>query len=381
MRLLVAVGGGGHFAPALALIQSMRKRRNSVLLVGRKYSMEGDRAISFEYQSARKNKINFKQITSGRLQRRFTRYTLLSILKIPYGFVQSYLIIRKFKPEVVLSFGGYVSFPIAVCAFLMGIPIVVHEQTLEAGLSNRVVSLLAKKVCISWKSSRRFFQKSKIVRTGNPIRKFKIKSLKTALGKNHLEDKEFKEFPLLYITGGSLGSHVINEAVKESLIELLESFRIIHQTGDSRKYNDFDKLSFLRAGMPEGLKGRYFPTKFVDSAYVGSVLSDADLVVTRSGINTITELMYFGKPTIAIPLPHSQKDEQVKNANFLKETGLGEVISQKDLSGVSLKNKIFELLLRKNEYLVASAKAKEIIVQDSAQKIVDVLTDVISHDL
>ncbi len=381
MRLLVAVGGGGHFAPALALTQTLRKKRNAVLLVGRKYSIEGDRTLSFEYQSARKNKINFKPIISGRLQRQFTRYTLLSLLKIPYGFIQSYLIVRKFKPDVVLSFGGYVSFPVALCAFFLGIPVVVHEQTLEAGLSNRIVSILAKKVCISWRSSAKFFQRAKTVRTGNPIRKFKIKPLKTALGQNCLEDKEYKDFPLLYITGGSLGSHAINQTVKECIEDLLGKFRVIHQTGNSKKYIDFDILSNLRAGLKQEQKDRYFIAKFIDSAYVGSVLYRADLIIARSGINTITELLYFGKPTIVIPLPFSQKNEQVKNAFFLKEMGLGEVLLQKDLSGITLKNKIFELFANRKSYLTNFAKAKEAIIQEAAQNIVNVLEKVTHPDL
>ncbi len=381
MRLLIAVGGGGHFAPALALIQSLRKKRNLVLLVGRKYSMEGDKAISFEYQSAKRNKINFKPIVSGRVQRKFTRYTILSILKLPHGFIQSYFIIRKFKPNVVLSFGGYISFPVAVCSFLMGIPVVVHEQTLEAGLSNRIVSFMARKVCISWKSSRKFFKKEKTILTGNPIRNFKIKSLRTVLGSNFLEESQYKDFPLLYITGGSLGSHAINEAVEGCIEELLEKCRVIHQTGDSQKYKDYDKLSNLRTELRQDKKDKYYITKFIDSSYVGSVLEKADLVITRSGINTITELLYFGKPAITIPLPFAQKDEQVKNANFFKKTGLGEIILQKDLSSYILKNKIFEMLANKQTYLNSAASARKFTSSDSAQNIIDVLEGVASNAL
>lgn len=378
MRLLMAVGGGGHFAPALAVVQSLKKKRNTILMVGRKYSLEGDKAISFEYHLARKNKINFKPIASARLQRKFTRYTLLSILKLPWGFLRSYSIIRSFKPNVTLCFGGYISFPVAVCSFLMGIPVVVHEQTLEAGLSNRIVSIFAKKACISWKSSRKFFPGQKTVLTGNPIRKFKIKSLNSVLGKNVFKDTD-RDLPLLYITGGSLGSHVINEAVAGCLDELLEGYRIIHQTGDSKKYRDFDRLSKLKQGFKLKKQERYYLTKFIDASDIGSILEKADLVVSRSGINTVTEILYFGSPAILIPLPFSQKNEQMKNSDFLKRAGLAEIILQKDLSSDVLKNKISEMIARKEDASKNVKEAKKLLKPESAPDIVDVLEQVGQH--
>src|SRR5436305_1641956 len=132
MKLLIVAGGGGHFAPALAVIEKLPKEIE-ILVVGRKYVFEGDRTLSLEYQTATKLRIPFKTLTTGRLQRKFTRYTFNSLLKIPIGLSQATNILTKFKPDAVLSFGGYISVPVTLAASILRIPLVLHEQTLEAG--------------------------------------------------------------------------------------------------------------------------------------------------------------------------------------------------------------------------------------------------------
>jgi UDP-N-acetylglucosamine--N-acetylmuramyl-(pentapeptide) pyrophosphoryl-undecaprenol N-acetylglucosamine transferase len=132
MKLLIVAGGGGHFAPSLAVIEKLPKDVE-VLLVGRKYALEGDSALSFEYQTAKKLKLQFVSITAGRFQRKFTRHTIGSLLKSPIGLIGAIRAIREYKPDVVLSFGGYVSVPVVIAAAFQKIPIVVHEQVLGAG--------------------------------------------------------------------------------------------------------------------------------------------------------------------------------------------------------------------------------------------------------
>ncbi len=158
MKLLIVAGGGGHFAPALAVIEKLPKDWE-LLVVGRKYVFEGDQSFSLEYQTAKKLNIPFKPLTTGRLQRKFTKYTINSLLKIPVGLAQATAILNGFKPDVVLSFGGYVSVPITLSASILRIPIVIHEQTLEAGVANKLVARFARKICISWEQFGEVFSK------------------------------------------------------------------------------------------------------------------------------------------------------------------------------------------------------------------------------
>ncbi len=177
MKLLIVAGGGGHFAPALSVIEKLPKDWD-LLLVGRKYSLEGDAALSLEYQTAERMHIPFRMLTTGRIQRKLTRHSLLSLLKTPIGMVQALSILRDFKPDVVLSFGGYVAVPLVLAAHFLRIPIIIHEQTFGAGLANKISSRFADKVCISWEESRKYFPNGKVVVTGNPVRKFQISNFK-----------------------------------------------------------------------------------------------------------------------------------------------------------------------------------------------------------
>ena len=344
---------GGHLSPALAVINALPKDIQ-VLFIGRKHALEGDNALSLECKTITSLKVPYAIISTGRLQRIITRHTIPSLFKIPYGFIQSFFILRNFKPDVVLGFGGYLSLPVGLSAFILGIPLVIHEQTLEAGAANRILGFLAKRICISWDSSRKFFPKEKTVLTGNPNRishaefisaSSKILNLvrqAQSLSDNRRQVQNDTK-PIIYITGGSSGSHFINTLVEGCIKELLEKFIIIHQIGDAQEYHDFDRLEKLKGTLSEELKSRYVITKFIDPKDIGSVLKKADLVVSRSGINTITELIFFKRPALLIPLPYSQNNEQLKNAQFFKNEGLGEILYQsEDL----MSNRFLEVLIK-----------------------------------
>ena len=353
---------GGHLSPALSVMEALPKDIE-ILFVGRKYSFEGDKALSLEYKTVRSLNIPFAEITSGRLQRKLTRYTISSLLKFPVGIIQSFLILRKFKPDAVVGFGGYVSLAVTLSAFLMRIPVVIHEQTLEAGISNKIISTFAKKICISWDSSRPFFPKEKTVLTGNPVRKFTIDNFQFSID---------KKLPTVYITGGSSGSHFINKLVEGCIKGLLEKFNVIHQTGDSA-FGDFDRLANLRLNFPSLLRARYILKKFIDPSVVGSILSNSDLVISRAGVNTMTELIYFEKPAILIPIPFSQGSEQLKNAKFLESHNLGKVMLQNQTDSKSLYQEIALMFEEKGKYELDKTKSGSLHVDINAQKIVEVI--------
>lgn len=369
MKLLIVSGGGGHFSPALAVIQSMPEDWD-VTVVGRQYAFEGDKALSFEYQTAKKLGIKFRTLATGRLQRKFTRHTLSSLMKVPVGFAQALQILNEEKPDVVLSFGGYVSVPIGFAAHTLGIPIVLHEQIFSAGLSNKLIARFAKKICISWKESAEHLPKAKTVLTGNPLRKYPLSNFKSPVSNE-------ENLPLIFITGGSGGSHAVNVLVEGCLEKLLQKYCVVHQMGDAQEFNDFARLETLKSGLPDPLRGRYFPYKFVEPTEMFQFLMWANLVVCRSGINTVTELVYMGKPSLLIPLPYGQHDEQLENAKFVQKIGLGEVLEQEGLTSEELYGKIEEMMGNIEKYKEHAEAAKQLVDPHAAEKVIEVVKQVV----
>jgi UDP-N-acetylglucosamine--N-acetylmuramyl-(pentapeptide) pyrophosphoryl-undecaprenol N-acetylglucosamine transferase len=139
---------GGHVTPALAVIEELQKdRKNKILYFGRKYSFEGDNTLANDYQIVAKiNRITYVNLATGRLQRKLTRHTISSLFKIPRGFFQAMSELRRNRPDVILSFGGYLAVPVVLAGWLLKIPVITHEQTVVVGLSNRIISFFAKKI-------------------------------------------------------------------------------------------------------------------------------------------------------------------------------------------------------------------------------------------
>ncbi len=372
MKILIVAGGGGHFAPALAVIEKLPKECE-ILVVGRKYVFEGDQSLSLEYQTATKLNLPFRPLTTGRLQRKFTRYTINSLLKIPIGLSQATSILTQFKPDVVLSFGGYVSVPITLAASILRIPLVIHEQTLEAGISNKLVSKFARKVCISWEQSAKYFPAGKTILTGNPLRKeFEMGDLRTDKFKKTLSHARPHE-PTIYVTGGSSGSHAINILIEGVVEKLLQKYNIVHQVGEAKQYNDFERLSKLRDSLDMELKSGYTLVKYIEPSKVADYLNTANLVIARSGMNTVTELMYFGKPSILIPLPYGQHQEQLKNAQFMKSLGLAEIAEQSTLTSEKLSVLIDQIFANIDTYSNNADAGRKLIDKNAADKIIEVV--------
>jgi UDP-N-acetylglucosamine--N-acetylmuramyl-(pentapeptide) pyrophosphoryl-undecaprenol N-acetylglucosamine transferase len=353
---------GGHLSPALSIIQNLNK--DEVYYIGRKHTFEGDKAVSLEYQEISKLKIPFFTIKTGRLQRTLTRYTFFSLAKLPVGFFQAFKILKKINPDIVISFGGYLSIPVGFAAKVLKIPLVLHEQTLEAGFANKILSRFAEKICISWETSAKYFPKEKVILTGNPIKKEIIEVSNLT--------KKTNSSPFVYITGGSSGSHAINLLISKTINKLSKKYIIFHQTGDSQKYKDFDRLTEIKKELDVKYSKNYTLKKFLDSKTSAQIIQNADLVIGRSGINTVTELIYLNKPAILIPLPFSQKNEQAKNAEFMKSLGLAEVINQDLLTDKLFLEKVNSMFDNLIEYKLKN----KISFDNSSEKIINVLKDV-----
>ncbi len=317
MKLLIT---GGHLAPALAAIDYLKKNNPEVevIFVGRQFAQDGDSTISLEFKEITGRKINFFPIVTGRLTRIFSLKSFISLFKIPVGFFQAFKIISQEKPDVILSFGSYIALPMAVVGFLFKIPVYTHEQTICPGLANRMIAFFARKVFCAFIESFPFFPRNKVILTGNPVREsmFQIRNQIFQIEKNR---------PVIYFTGGTLGSHSINLHVKKILPQLLKKFIVIHQTGDTKEYRDFEMLEKIK-------KENYYLAKHFFDGEISYIYSLADLVVGRAGANTFFDLMALKKPALFIPLPWSANQEQLKQAEIFKKDGVGEIFSQSDES-------------------------------------------------
>lgn len=315
---------GGHMAPALGFINVLPKE-SDIVYIGRQYPFEKDLGESLEQKTIRERGIRFVPLRSGRMQRKLSAQTIPSLLKIPQGLATAYQLLKKEKPDVVVGFGGYLSVPIGISAKLLRMPLVIHESTIEAGLANKVLAPLADRICISWESSRAFFPMKKTVLTGDPLLPFATdKPLPVP------ENKE--KLPFVVVTGGSAGSHAVNTAIMQILPELLEIATVLHLTGDAQEFRDYDVLLEKKESLPQKLQKRYRLEKFLDPEIINSVFAKADLVIGRSGINTVATLLMLSKKAILIPLLVGQKDEQLKNAKLMESEGLATIIDQHTLS-------------------------------------------------
>ncbi len=350
---------GGHFSPAYSLIQEL-KGEHDILVIGRQYAFEGDTNETYEYKVCKKFNIPFEVINAGRLQRKFTKHTIPAAARFPQGVAQALKILKKEKPSVIVTFGGYVGLPVAIAARILSIPIVLHEQTLHAGLSARLISKFASVILISFPSSRASFKGKRVVLTGNPIRPELLHSAKKL--------KQTK--PIIYITGGSTGSHAINSAVSQVVPSLLTKFIIFHQTGDSKEFGDYEKIKKIQTDLPNDLQKSYFVEKFFPPEEVATLIASASFVISRSGINTVTELIALKTPAILIPLPHGQHNEQLQNAKFFESLGLGHVILQDDITPHLLLATIHAMIKEKNEFERKFQQAQIYIHHDAVKKIV-----------
>lgn len=358
---------GGHLTPALAVIEELQAQGGwQIIFIGRKYALEGEKTISVEYKTINNLGIPFFNLTTGRLQRSLTRYTIPSVFKIPFGFIQALFLLNKMKPNVILSFGGYLALPVVFAGWLKGVPILTHEQTAVPGLANRIIAFFAQKICVSWPQTMEWFPKKKVVLTGNPIRKAVFMA---GVKPIHLEGVQ-EDVPLIYITGGSLGAHAINQVVAEILPKLLEKYWIIHQCGASEIYKDYEKLQTVSCKLSTIAKRRYFLTKYVENKDIGWVLNSADLVISRSGANIVSELAALGKPAILIPLPWAGGGEQIENAKILENAGMAKILRQENLSGEILLNTIDSLIAEIEKYKENAEKAKNLVKLDAARKII-----------
>lgn len=295
----------GHVLPNIAVIDELKKlaalhdQKLDITYFG---SYSGP-----ERQVALQNKLKFKAVLCGKLRRYFAWQNFLDVGKIPLGVLQAifYLIIKR--PKVVFSKGGFVSVPVCVAAWLLRIPLILHESDLSPGVANKICARFAKKICLSFDESSRFFRrKNQVIITGNPVRSM-------VLGGDEKTGFEITHLPqgkaVLLVMGGSQGATQINDLIWHNLDDLLAQFSVVHITGHGHKKPGFKQKGYLQLEYAhEDLPHLY---------------AMSDFIISRGGANSLWEIAAIGKPALIIPLMHAtSRGDQVENAKiFTKKFG------------------------------------------------------------
>lgn len=326
---------GGHHSSALPVIKNLRIRYPDVSLywLGHKYSLKGDKNVTLEYKEITSLGIEFTEIRTAKV---YKSYNPIKLLKLFVGFAQSYRALRLIKPDIIVSFGGYLAVPVVIVGKFLSIPSITHEQTLVSGYANRVISKFVQKIMISWESSAKYFNTDKVVFTGIPLREEIFQSNSNAF-------KFENALPSLLILGGKTGSHIINKFIISNLGVLLKDYNIIHQCGDNSIHRDYDEAVKKYESLAEPPRGTYVVRKFIFSDEIGEAYAEADIVISRSGAHTIAELASLGKKAILIPIPWVSHNEQMENALYLAKKGNAVIIKENELSLEKLVECILEL--------------------------------------
>lgn len=324
---------GGHLTPAVATIEYLQKKypQIRILFVGRVYSQQSERQPAKERETCEKLGIPFFYLDAPKFHRRAWWRNIQELPKVAPAFWEAVQIIRQENVSLFLSFGGYLAVPVAIAAKLLGRLVVTHEQTKTVGLANQFLGHLADRVAISSEASRRFFPGNKVELTGNPIRSSLLREY--ARRPDWIPDSAK---PMLYITGGSQGSQVINHIISQLLPQLTERFVVVHQCGMSENQRYFYDLTAAADELPESRRALYRVREWIDEREVSWIMQHADLAVSRSGANTVQELTINALPAVFIPLPFAHNNEQYKNAEKLAEAGAAMLLEQKDLTPESL---------------------------------------------
>ncbi len=357
LRVVIAGGGtGGHLFPGIAIAQEFlaKNAENSVLFVGT--------GKQFEVSILSETGFAHRRITAEGFKGRGVWHQLVSILKVPKGIVESILILKDFKPHIVIGVGGYSAGPLVMGARLLGIKIVLHEQNILPGITNRILSRFADRIYVSFAETIMGVTPKKIRFTGNPVRKEIVQCAETLRHADIQASKKEKKFTIL-ILGGSQGAHSINMALLEALeyLESRENIFLVHQTGEQdekqvkQRYDEYGIENDTRAF-------------FKDMA---RQYQNADLIICRAGATTVAEIKAVGKGVIFIPFPFAADNHQVLNARSLEKAGAAEMILEKDLSGNVLAERIDYYVQRPEELQQMALRSRSLGRVDTAAMIVD----------
>ena len=365
LRLAITGGGtGGHVLPALAVVDELRRRGalRELIWIG---SSEG-----VERRAADEASITFVAIPTGKLRRYLSLQNLTDAGRIPLGVLAARRALASFRPDVVLSTGGFVSVPAVVAA--RGIaPVLTHEQTAILGLANRINARFADVLAVSHSQTASLAGRlhRRVVVTGNPVRV----GLTAGDRSRGLQRLGFETtMPVVYVTGGARGASPLNQRIAALLPSILDQAQIVHQTGPPSANADASNLSQMRESLPKAVRHRYHVVEFLRDE-LPDIYAAADLVVGRAGAGTIAELAYVGLPAILVPLPGARGDEQALNARVLGDVGAAVVIVQQDATPERLQAEILALLDDPERRSRMANAARTVARPDAAARLADEL--------
>ena len=351
MKRIVLTGGGtaGHVTPNIALIPGLREKGYDIQYIGSYNGIEKELIEPFE--------IPYHGISSGKLRRYFSMQNFSDPFRVLKGFSQARALLKELKPDVIFSKGGFVSVPVVLAAKKLHIPTIIHESDITPGLANKIAIPSATKVCCNFPETLDNLPADKAVLTGSPIRQ-------ELLSGNKLAAMDFCGFsadkPVILVIGGSLGSVVVNNAVREALPTLLENFNVIHLCGKGKVDESFNDV-----------KG------YAQFEYIKNELRDifalSDIVISRAGANAICELLALRKPNLLIPLSlNASRGDQILNAKSFEKQGFSMVLEEEALTKESLIEAVSKLYEDKGKYMDAMRDSGQ---QDSIKTILDLVEE------
>lgn len=349
-------GTGGHIFPILAVIEELRR-------IGEKGIVWIGHRGGSEEEWAKRLNVPFYGIYTGKLRRYFSLKNLLDLLHVVLGTFQALFILKKLKPAVLFSKGGFVSVPPAVAAWILGIPIVSHESDISPGLATRFIARFSSAICVSFERTADYFPSKRVIHTGNPVRSV----IKKGNARRGVRGLGFNEpLPIVTVLGGSMGSRSINRAVNEMLSSFELPFNLVHQCGRGN----------ATGGSPTS---RYREIEFLEED-VGDVLAASDLIVSRAGAGALHEIGYLKKPSILIPLSRgASRGEQISNARFFEENGAAVVLESERLNTRSLYEQILSLLGDRKRLSSMGERAASLCRRDAENKITGIIVNVVKQ--
>lgn len=315
MKKIILTGGGtaGHVTPNLALLPSLQERGYEIHYIG---SYNGIERKLIEGAG-----IPYDGISSGKLRRYFDVKNFSDPFRVVKGYAEARRLLKRYRPDVVFSKGGFVAVPVVLAAKHYKIPTIIHESDMTPGLANKICIPSAAKVCCNFPETLPFLPKDKAVLSGSPIRRELLEGDRlTGLTYTGLSANR----PILLVIGGSLGSVAVNQTVRKILPRLLDTYQVIHICG--------------KDNLDESLIGRegYVQYEYVD-APLRHLFAAADLIISRAGANSICEILALRKPHVLIPLSAAaSRGDQILNAQSFKKQGFSTVLEEENLTGETL---------------------------------------------
>ena len=352
MKRIVLTGGGtaGHVTPNIALIPRLRELDYDIQYIGSYTGIEKDLIEPFG--------IPYHGTSSGKLRRYFSVQNFTDPFRVLKGFREAKNLIKELKPDVIFSKGGFVSVPVVLAGKRCKIPAIIHESDMTPGLANKIAIPSAVKVCCNFPETMGALPKEKAVLTGSPIRQ-------ELLSGNRIAAMDLCGFsaekPVVLVIGGSLGSVVVNAAVREALPELLDKFQVVHLCGKG-------KLDPALAYTKGYRQFEYIKNELRD------IFALADVVISRAGANAICELLALRKPNLLIPLSaKASRGDQILNARSFERQGFSMVLEEEELTKESLLDAVQNLYENRSSFMDAMRDSKQ---QDSIDTIIRLIEEV-----